>query len=173
MPPNGALNGISIVKYESVRIHYIRYLATLHILDGSHLPKAVIAADNHKRPTLRDLIKHRAGDYAIISIGKINLGIVFRTNAFKPTGISCGIAALLKQHSQIALAAKLLKELIPIRVVYICEIQDFHVAFYSASCVSYTWASAFDASDRPSFTVAHRSQVEQASSCSLVTRPSS
>lgn len=89
MPPNGAHNGISIVKYESVRIHCIKYLATLHILDGSHLPKAVIAADNHERPTLRDLIKHRAGDYAIISIGKENLRIVFRTNAFKPTGVSC------------------------------------------------------------------------------------
>ena len=89
MSSNGALNGISIVEYESVGINYIGYLATLHILDSSHLPKAVIATNEHKRPTLRNQIKHRAGDYEIISIGKKNLRIVFRTNAFKPTGVSC------------------------------------------------------------------------------------
>ena len=88
MSPNGALNGISVVEDESVGINYIGYLATLHILDSNHLPKAVIATNEYKRPTLRDLIKHRAGDY-IISIGKKHLRIIFRTNAFKPTGLSC------------------------------------------------------------------------------------
>lgn len=88
----------------------------------------------------------------------------------KPAIIAYTIAVLLIHNGEINLGSKLIKKLDAIRCRHVRQIQNPH---YRASSVSYTCASARLASERPSLTSAVMSQVERASSSSLVTLPSS